>query len=179
MTAAAALLFLCTATHAQKYSGVIDKTVATVGNEVITIADIEDEVRMMRAQGYSSDHNVRCEALERSMESKIFLMQARIDSLSVNEDMVAGELSQRIDQIRTSLGGDAEVEAYFGKPLYKLRSEWKEALRNQSLTQQEQAQVASAIPDLTPYDVKQYLDSVDIDGPDQIPAQPGVHLPRP
>ena len=171
MTAAAALLFLGTSLFAQKYNGVIDKTVATVGNEVITIADIEDEVRMMRAQGYSSDHNIRCEVLERSIESKIFLMQARIDSLAVNNDVVSGELSQRIDQIRTSLGGDAEVEAYFGKPLYKLRSEWKEALQNQSLTQQEQAQVASAIPDLTPYDVKQYLDSVDIEDLPMVPIK--------
>lgn len=169
--ASAALFFLCTAAYGQKYTGVIDKTVATVGNEVIRISDIEDEVRMMRAQGYSSDRNVRCEILERSMESKIFLMQARIDSISVNPDMVSGELNQRLDQIRTSLGGDKEVEEYFGKPLYKLRAEWKEALQNQSLTQQEQSQVASQIPELTPYDVKQYLDSVDLEDLPMVPIK--------
>ncbi len=169
--AAAALLLPFATASAQKYNGVIDKTVATVGGEVITISDIEDEVRMMRAQGMSSDRNVRCEVLERSMESKIFLMQARIDSMAVNEDMVAGELNQRIDQIRTSLGGDAEVEKYFGKPLYKLRAEWKEALQNQSLTQQEQSQVASTVPELTPYDVKQYLDSVEVEDLPMVPIK--------
>ena len=169
--AAAALLLPFATASAQKYNGVIDKTVATVGGEVITISDIEDEVRMMRAQGMSSDRNVRCEVLERSMESKIFLMQARIDSMAVNEDMVAGELNQRIDQIRTSLGGDAEVEKYFGKPPYKLRAEWKEALQNQSLTQQEQSQVASTVPELTPYDVKQYLDSVDVEDLPMVPIK--------
>ena len=35
--AAAALFLLSTAAYAQKYTGVIDKTVATVGNEVITL----------------------------------------------------------------------------------------------------------------------------------------------
>ena len=144
---------------AQKYSGgVVDKTVAVIGNEVITISNIEEEVRMMRAQGLSSDRNLRCELLESMMESKLFLMQARLDSLTVNQDMVEGEMSQRIDQIRTSLGGDAEVEEYFGKPLYRLRQEWRETLQDQSLTQQEQGQIASNIPELTPYDVKQYLD---------------------
>ena len=113
----------------------------------------------MRAQGYSSDKNMRCELLEQMLESKLFLMQARIDSLVVNNDMVEGEMTQRIDQIRTHLGGDEEVEKYFGKPLYKLRQEWREALQDQSLTQQEQQQVASSIADLTPYDVKQYVDS--------------------
>jgi peptidyl-prolyl cis-trans isomerase SurA len=70
-------------------------------------------------------------------------------------------MSSRLDQVRTSLGGDEEVEKYFGKPLYRLRQEWTEALQDQNLTQQEQSQVASNIPELTPYDVKQYLDTVD------------------
>ena len=147
---------------AQKYGGgVIDKTVAVIGNEAIMISDIEEQVQMMRAQGMSSDRNLRCEVLEQMMESKLFLMQARIDSLTVNQDMVASEMSSRLDQVRTSLGGDEEVEKYFGKPLYRLRQEWTEALQDQNLTQQEQSQVASNIPELTPYDVKQYLDTVD------------------
>ena len=157
---------------AQKYSGgVVDKTVAVIGNEVITISNIEEEVRMMRAQGLSSDRNLRCELLESMMESKLFLMQARLDSLTVNQDMVEGEMSQRIDQIRTSLGGDAEVEEYFGKPLYRLRQEWRETLQDQSLTQQEQGQIASNIPELTPYDVKQYLDTADVEDLPVVPIK--------
>lgn len=158
----AAALLVTVTLSAQKYgAGVIDKTVAVIGNEAIMISDIEEQVQMMRAQGMSSDRNLRCEVLEQMMESKLFLMQARIDSLTVNQDMVSSEMSQRLDQVRTSLGGDDEVEKYFGKPLYRLRQEWMEALQDQNLTQQEQSQVASNIPELTPYDVKQYLDTVD------------------
>ena len=146
---------------AQKYKGgVIDKTVATVGGEVIMISDIEGQVQQMKAQGMSSDRDMRCEILENMMESKLFLMQARIDSLTVNMDMVEGELNQRIDQFRTYLGGDEAVEKYFGKPLYKLRQEWRQTFEDQSLTQQEQSQVAQNIPALTPYDVKAYLDTL-------------------
>ena len=168
----ALLAALSVVASAQKYGGgVIDKTVAVVGNEVIMLSDIEREVQMMRAQGLSSDRNLRCELLESMMEQKIFLMQARLDSLSVNQDMVEGELSQRMDQVRTSLGGDAEVEKYFGKPLYKLRQEWKQTLQDQSLTQQEQAQVASAIPEVTPYDVRQWMDSVKTEDLPEVPMK--------
>ena len=170
----AAVLFagLSLIASAQKYGGgVIDKTVAVVGNEVIMISDIEQEVQMMRAQGMSSDRNLRCEILEQMMASKIFLMQARLDSLSVNQDMVEGELSQRFDQIRTQLGGDAEMEKYFGKPLYKLREEWKQALQDQSLTQQEQSQVASNINEVTPYDVKQWMDTVKTEDLPEVPVK--------
>ena len=144
---------------AQKYSGgLIDKTVAIVGNEVIMLSDLEDEVAMMKAYGMMSDKKGRCEILEEMMATKLFLMQARLDSLEVNNDMVEGELSNRIDMLKTNLGGEDEVVKQFGKPIYKLRQEWRQAIEDQNLTQQMQQQIASKIPELTPYDVRQYVE---------------------
>ncbi len=158
----AAALLLPAALHAQKYQdGVIDKSVAVVGEEMIKISTLEDEVKMMRASGMLSDKNMRCELLERMIEAKIFLMQARIDSLSVNNDMVESELSSRIDELRFRLGGDEGFENYFGKPIYKLRQEWRRAFQEQSLTQQMQQKVASSIPELTPYDVEKFIEETD------------------
>ena len=156
---------------AQRYNGVVDKSIAVVGNEMIRLSDLESEVQMLNAQGYSSDKNIRCELLERMMESKLFLMQARVDSLTVDSDMVSASLTQRLDQVRTALGGDAQVEEYFGMPLYRLRQEWQAQLEEQSLTQKEQQQIASKIPELTPYDVKQYLDTADVSSLPVIPMK--------
>ena len=160
----AVLVFLLSgiSASAQKYpGGIVDKSVAVIGNEMITISDLEEEVQMMRAQGIMSDRNARCEILESMMETKLFLMQARLDSLEMNNDMVEGELRNRIDQIRTSLGGDQAVEEYFGKPIYKLREEWRKTLEDQSLTQQMQQEIAKDIPDLTPYDVLKFVEKTD------------------
>ena len=161
LIAAIALLGVCTAASAQKYGRVVDKTIAVVGNEMIKISDLEQEVQLARSQGGSSDASARCEILERMLESKLFLLQARLDSLSINADMVESSVSQRIDQVRTALGGDDAVEEYFGKPLFKLRQEWKQQMEDMSLTQQEQMEIASKVPDLTPYDVKRYIDTTD------------------
>ena len=169
--AIAAFAVLCTVASAQKYQGVVDKSIAVIGNELITLSDIENEVQMMTAQGHGSDRNIRCEVLESMMQSKLFLMQARVDSLNVNSDMVEAELSQRLDQVRTGLGGDEQVAEYFGKPLYKLRQEWRNQLEEQSLTQQEQVEIAKKIPEITPYDVKQYMDSVDVNDLPMIPTK--------
>jgi len=165
-----AALALCLSLNAQKYgNGVVDKVVAVVGGEVILISDVEAEVQQLRASGAYSDRDMRCEVLESMMESKIFLMQARVDSLTVNYDMVDGNLTQRIDYLRTQLGGDEEMEKYFGKPLYKLRQEWRSLLEEQSLTEQERYQVADKIPQITPYDVQQYLAATD---PQDLPVVP-------
>ena len=155
---------------AQKYdNGIIDKTVAVVGNEVILISQLEEEVQMMRAYGMMSDKTGRCEILENMMVTKLFLMQARLDSLAVNQDMVEGELRNRVDMLRSNLGGDEAVEKEFGKPLYKLRQEWRKTIEDQSLTQQMQSQIASKVPELTPYDVQEYVNRTE---PEDLPLVP-------
>ena len=170
--AVAVLFSLSFLSHAQKYSdGLIDKTVAVVGNEMIAISQLEQGVQVMRAQGMASDRNVRCELLEQMMESKLFLMQARLDSLTVNNDMVEGELDNRLDMFRTSLGGDEEVEKYFGKPLYKLRQELRKSLEDQSLTQQMQSNIMSSISEITPNEVKVYIDSTDAEDLPVVPIK--------
>lgn len=173
MAALAVMSFCCgTEALAQRYSGgLVDKSVAVVGNEMISLSDIEAQIQMMRAQGMSSDRNLRCEVLEQMLESKLFLMQARIDSLTVNNDMVESQLTSRIDEVRTVLGGDENVEEYFHKSLYALRQEWRQQLEDMSLTQQEQANIADAVPDMTPYEVKYYLDTVDVNSLPVVPIK--------
>ena len=171
---ATAVLFAAAAltASAQKYSGgLIDKTVAIVGNEVIMLSDLEDEVAMMRAYGMMSDKRGRCEILEEMMATKLFLMQARLDSLEVNRDMVEGELSNRVDMLKTNLGGEDEVVKQFGKPIYKLRQEWRQAIEDQTLTQQMQQQIASKIPELTPYDVRQYVENTEMEDLPMVPVK--------
>ena len=166
---AAAFALTSVTASAQKYPGVVDKTIALVGDEMITISQLEEEVKMMTAYGMMSDKSGRCGILEQLLESKLFLMQARVDSINVNLDMVESELSSRVDNIRTQLGGDAGVEEYFKKPIHKLRQEWRETIMNQTLTQQMQQEIARKIPELTPYDVQQYMDSMD---PADLPMVP-------
>ena len=158
----AALLCIIPA-GAQRYKA-IDKSVAVIGNELITLSDIESEIQMMRAQGQgSSDRATRCQLLENMMQSKLFLMQARLDSLTVNQDMVEASLNEQMARVRTALGGDDQTEAYFGKSLYQLRKDWKQQFEDNSLIQQEQSSIAQSIPEITPWDVKQYLDTADVD----------------
>ena len=175
MKGVAVFLFAAASVNAsaQKYQGgIVDKTVAVVGNEVIMISEIESEVQMMQYNyGMQSDRKARCELLESMMSSKLFLMQARVDSLVVNNNMVESELSNRIDMLKTNLGGEDAVEEEFGKPIYKLRQEWRSDLEDQTLTQQMQAEISRKIPALTPYDVQKYVESTDQEDLPMVPIK--------
>ena len=169
----AVFLFAVVAVNAsaQKYQGgIVDKTVAVIGNEVIMISDIESEVQVMLYNyGQQSDRKARCEILENLMSSKLFLMQARLDSLVVNDEMVEAELNNRIDMLKSNFGSEEAVEQEFGKPIYRLRQEWRQDVADQSLTQDMQREIASGIPTLTPYDVQKYVDATD---PEDLPVVP-------
>ena len=81
LAVAAVLITAAWSLRAQKYDGLIDKTVALVGNSMIQLSQVEGEVQMMQFQGYVSDRNLRCEVLENMMVSKLFYTQAQLDSL--------------------------------------------------------------------------------------------------
>ena len=158
----ACLMLAALTAGAQKYpAGLIDKTVAVIGNEMITISSLEQEIQYMKAQGMPYDSNVRCSVLESVLESKLFLMQARIDSLTVNHDVVASNVNSRVDQFKTMYGGEEAVEEMFGKSIYKLRQEWTKALEDQNLTQQMQSQIAARAPQVTPYEVRKFVAETD------------------
>ena len=152
-----ALMVVTVPAKAQKYEGgLVDKSVALIGNEVIMLSQLEAEAQLMSARGITVDKSARCELLEDMMTSKLFLNQAKLDSIVVNAANVEASLESRMNEIYSSLGGEKQTEEYFGKPVYKLKAEWRETLNEQSLIQEEQRTVAGNVPKLTPRDVEKY-----------------------
>ena len=171
--AAAACMMFSVAVSAQKYqNGLVDKTVAVIGNEVIMLSDVEEEVKNQYMAGYMSDRTGRCEMLESMMVSKLFLMQARVDSLEINNEMVESNLDDYMANILTYYGGEEGVEKQYGKSVYKLRQQLRKDLEDRTLAQQMQGEVAQKIPDLTPYDVEKYVESTD---PADLPMVPVMY----
>ena len=172
LAATVACLALSATASAQKYqNGLIDKTVAVVGNEVIMLSEVEEEMKT-QSYGYMSDKTSRCEVLENMMVTKLFLMQARVDSLVVNNDMVESNLDDYMANVMTYYGGEEGVVKQFGKPMYKLRQELRDDLVDKTLAQQMQGEVARKIPELTPYDVQKYVDATD---PADLPLVPQMY----
>ena len=158
----AVLLVIPVTLSAQRYeNGLADKTIALIGNEAIFLSQLEAEIQMMAAQGMGTDRNTRCTVLETMMENKLFLTQARLDSLVVGEDNVELDLQQRLSNVLTQLGGEKEAEEYFKKPLHKLKDEWREMLREQSLIQQMQQNVMRDAGSATPLEVEKFYKESD------------------
>ena len=158
----AVVLLVPTTLSAQRYeNGLADKTIALIGNEAIFLSQLESEIQVMSAQGIGTDRNSRCQTLEAMMVSKLFLNQARLDSLVVNMDNVEMDLQQRVSSIMTQLGGEKAAEDYFKKPMYKLKDEWRIMLNEQNLIQQMQQNVMQGAGSATPAEVLAFYKSSD------------------
>lgn len=158
----AVLMVIPVTLSAQRYeNGLADKTIALIGNEAIFLSQLEAEIQVMAAQGQGTDRNTRCQMLENIMEHKLFLNQARLDSLEVGEDNVEMDLQQRLSTVLTQLGGEKEVEEYFKKPIHKLKEEWRDMLREQSLIQQMQQEVMRGAGQATPSEVEKFYKQAD------------------
>ena len=167
-----AVLLTAVTASAQKYeNGLIDKTIAIVGSDKIMLSQLETEVYMMAAYGHTSDRNLRCEVLETMLEGKLFLIQAKLDSMVVNQDMVNAQMDEWINNVVGQLGGEEAAEKYFGKSLFRLRQERETLVKDQSLTSQMQSQVASSVTMMTPIQVKAFYKKMPKDSLPVIPTQ--------
>ena len=165
VTAAILALTLSTA-NAQVYkNGLIDKTVALIGNESILLSQLEEQVQLMLANGEApaDEKQMRCKILEQTLQQKLFLNQAKLDSLTISSDMVEAELQSRVDNVLYRMGGQENAEAYFKKPMFRLKEDWRSILGEQNLIQQEQRQIVSGVSQLTPSEVRRFYKRVDKD----------------
>jgi peptidyl-prolyl cis-trans isomerase SurA len=165
VTAAILALTLSTA-NAQVYkNGLIDKTVALIGNESILLSQLEEQVQLMLANGEAptDEKKMRCKILEQTLQQKLFLNQAKLDSLTISSDMVEAELQSRVDNVLYRMGGQENAEAYFKKPMFRLKEDWRSILGEQNLIQQEQRQIVSGVSQLTPSEVRRFYKRVDKD----------------
>jgi len=127
---------------------------------MVQLSQIESEVQMRKFKGYVSDKNLRCEVLEQMLVSKLFLTQARLDSLNVNPDQVQASLDDRLNNVLTQLGGEKAAEKYFGKNMFQLKKEWSTTISEQLLIQQMQQKVAGGAQEMTPKQIYKYYKSL-------------------
>ena len=164
------LIAVCCALPLSAQNGLIDKVVAVVGGEMILNSDVESEMRMMRTHGVVSEKNLKCEVFENLLLQKLLIAQARIDSLTVDEGTVDAEVERRVREMIARLGGEKAVEAYFKKPLFKLRQDMREPTREYVLTQLMQRKLIKDIA-IAPSEVERFYKKVTKDSLPIIPDQ--------
>jgi peptidyl-prolyl cis-trans isomerase SurA len=153
-----------------KAQNVIDQIVAVVGGDKILLSDIEQEALRMKMQGAMSDENSRCRILEEMLIHKMLLHHSKIDSITVSDFMVEGEIDRRLKYFTNQVGSEAALEKYFNKNIFQIKDDLRELVRETQLTQQMRSKIVDKV-NVTPDDVKRFFKEIPKDSLPLIPEQ--------
>ena len=177
-----AFLLIFSGLSAQK-KNIIDEVIWIVGDEAILKSDVEAvlldaEMRRQPIQG-----NAYCIIPEQMAIQKLFLHQAALDSVTVNEGYIASLAEADLNKYIADVGSVEKAEEYSHKTVAQLREIIREKYKSQALIEQMQSQLVSGIQ-ATPAEVRRYFSNIPKDSLPTIPEQVelqvlSVNLPIP
>jgi peptidyl-prolyl cis-trans isomerase SurA len=154
----------------------VESVAAIVGNEVIYLSDVENNVLEMRRRDNKTPvDDIRCAVFQELLVSKLFVDQARIDSIEVTEDMVEADVNMQLnDAIRTA-GSEKALEEYFKKSMVEIRRDVRKTMIENQVVSEVQNSIAADLS-ITPSDARRYFNAIPKDSLPVIPARVQISL---
>ena len=146
-----------------------------VGDEAIFKSDIEEQYLQLQYQRTPIEGNPYCVIPEQIAIEKLFLHQAKIDTIEVANSTVQQSVDARINYFIANLGSKEKVEEYFRKPLPEIREQLMNTVRDQYTIQQVQSNLTKDVK-ATPADVRKFYNSIPKDSLPLIQKQVEVEI---
>ncbi len=156
-------------------NNVAEEVAWVVGDEPIFKSDIEEQYQQALYERIPIDGNPYCVIPERMAVEKLFLHQAKSDTVEVSNSTVMQSVESRINYFIANLGSKEKVEEYFRKPLPELREQLIDVVRDQYTIQEVQRKLTKNIK-ATPADVRRYFNTLPKDSLPMIPQQVEVKI---
>lgn len=158
-------------TSATAQDKVVDQIVAIVGGNIILKSEIERMNIEQQAQGITTEGDMKCEILENFLVDKLLVAEAELDTLiEVTPSQVNQRMDQQLAMYVSYMGSEKAVEEYFKKPIMEIKSEMKEGIRNQLLSQQMREKIVKDVT-VTPSEVRYNFRSLKNDEIPTLPTQ--------
>ncbi len=159
--------------YAQEKRIKVDGIAAVVGDQIVLNSELGQLKIQMKQQGIDTKNLDDCKILERLMQDKLLLIEAKKDTLiKVTDKEIDGMVEQQIEYMKTQMGGSLEkvLEFYNKNTLTELQNELKKIDKNKKLSEQMRQKVMKDI-DISPEEVKMFFDAIPKDKIPEIGTQ--------
>ena len=138
---------------------VIDKIIGVVGKYPIMLSDLQNSMieREKQQQPINS-----CLAFETLVFQKLLIAQADRDSVTVSDDEVDRELSQRMAYYIQQFGSEEKLEEFYGKRVNVIKDELRADVSEQLIAERMKGKITGENK-LTPSEVKIFFNSLSAD----------------
>ena len=164
------MIFAALAIAAMAQNNVAEEVAWVIGDEPIFKSDIEEQYQQALSERIPIEGNPYCVIPERMALDKLFLDQARIDTVEVQASAISAEVENRLNFFIANLGSKEKVEEYFRMPMPRLREKLNEMYSDQYCIQQVQNELTKNVKS-TPADVRRFYNSISKDSLPFIPMQ--------
>jgi len=137
----------------------IDGIVAIIGQKTILKSEVETQILQYKSRGETHGDNLKCFVFEELLYQALLINQSYVDSLEVSDLQVDGELERRMMMFEEQMGGRDAMEKYFNKPYSKIKSHFRNTIKDQLLSQQMEGQITQNIR-ITPKEVKAHFSNI-------------------
>lgn len=160
---------------ARPAKNVVDEVVWIIGDQPIFRSEVEEQYSQMRSEGTSIEGDPYCVIPEQLAVEKLYLHQAKIDTVEAPEGQVQSGVDRRMNFFITNLGSKEKVEQYFRKPFSQLREQMVEMMRNAYIVEQVQNSLTKNVK-ATPREVRNYFEQLPADSIPYVPEQVEVQV---
>ncbi len=154
---------------------VIDEVAWMIGDEPIYKSEIEQAYMDLQNERTEIPGDPYCVIPEQLAVERLFLHQADIDTVEVQESMVQMQVDQQMNFLISNLGSREKVEQYFRKSYPDIREYYADNMRKRARVQQVRSGLTKNLK-VTPGDVRRYFDALPKDSVPFMPLQVEVQL---
>lgn len=151
---------------------IVDEVVWVVGDEAILRSDIE---RVRNEYGSTVKGNPYCVIPEQLAVQKLFLHQAELDSITVEDNEVSKYVEDDINRKVMAAGSKEKLEEYMRMSISQIREELFEVYRTELISRRVRASLTSDIR-VTPAEVRRHYKGMPEDSLPFIPTQVEVQI---
>lgn len=153
-----------------KENNIIDEVAWVVGDEPIFKSEIEEMYEQMQMEGAPIEGDPYCVIPERMAVEKLYLHQAKIDTIEAPDQMVQQSVDQRLNFFISQLGSKERVEGQFKKTMPQIRETLVEMYRNNYIISQVQSELTKNVKP-TPADVRKFYNALPEDSIPYVPLR--------
>ena len=141
--AAICLLAFTSAAFAQApVQRTVDGIIAKVDNHVVLRSDVEfGYLQYLQQSKQQPNEELKCEIFRSLLQDKLLLARAEIDSVVVEEPLVADQLDRRIQYLASQVGGVERLEQYYNKNINQLKDDLRRTVREQMVMERMQQEI--------------------------------------
>lgn len=149
----------------------VESVAGIVGNELILLSEVEELVKQIRESGNRTPvDQLRCQVFENLAVKKLYVDQARLDSIIVLPSQVDADLNLRLNYYVMQAGSEAAVEEYFKKSMFDIKSDIRELMIEERMEEEMRTKLSEGI-EAAPVDVRRFFNSIPRDSVPLVPAR--------